>query len=123
MFPTMNKRIEFIVLAAAIAAMAVMGGCNKQPEVATPSLPLPAPMSTASAAVGNVSDIDVTEHVKTALQQNDALKGFDLGVVTVKGDVRLTGMVDSQAQIDEAEKIARAADGAHAIHNELIIKK
>jgi osmotically-inducible protein OsmY len=73
--------------------------------------------------LGNVSDLDVTEHVKTALQQNDALKGFDIGVVTLKGDVRLTGVVSSQAQIDEAIKIARAADGAHTVHDELTIKK
>jgi len=58
-----------------------------------------------------------------ALQQNDSLKAFDIGVVTLKGDVRLSGMLDSQAQIDEALRIARAADGAHAVHDELTIKK
>jgi osmotically-inducible protein OsmY len=80
-------------------------------------------MPAASAAVGNVSDIDVTEHVKTALNQNDSLKGFDINVVTLKGDVRLIGMVDSQSQIDEAVKIARASDGAHTVRDELTIKK
>jgi osmotically-inducible protein OsmY len=51
------------------------------------------------------------------------LKGFDISVTTLKGDVRLNGQLDSQAQIDEAIKIARAADGAHTIHDELTIKK
>jgi osmotically-inducible protein OsmY len=32
-------------------------------------------------------------------------------------------MLDSQAQIDQAIKIARASDGAHTIHDELTIKK
>ncbi len=80
-------------------------------------------LPAASAAFGNISDIDVTEHVKTALQQNDSLKGFDVTVVTVKGDVRLIGVLDSQAQIDEAIKIARASEGTHTIHDELTIKK
>ena len=60
---------------------------------------------------------------KAALQQNDTLKGFNITVVTLKGDVRLIGVVNNQAQIDEALKIARAADGTHAIHDELTIKR
>ena len=112
----MNKRSGFLLVAAAMAAAMAVGGCSKVPE-ATATAP------AASAAVGNVSDIDVTEHVKTALHQNESLKGFDIKVVTLKGDVRLIGMLDSQAQIDEAIKIARASDGAHTIHDELTIKK
>lgn len=101
-------------MAAAVTTTLVMGGCGKSQQSNTPA---------ASAAVGNVSDTDVTEHVKTALQQNDRLKGFNITVVTLKGDVRLIGAVDNQAQIDEATKIARAAEGAHTIHDELTIKK
>lgn len=111
----MTKRSGFLLLAVAMAA-AIAAGCSKSPEG---SAMLPA----ASAAVGNISDIDVTEHVKTGLQQNDSLKGFDVTVVTVKGDVRLIGVLDSQAQIDEAIKIARASEGTHTIHDELTIKK
>jgi hyperosmotically inducible periplasmic protein len=81
------------------------------------------PTSAPMASVANVSDIDVTEHVRTALRQSDMLKGFDINVVTLKGDVRLIGMLDNQAQVDEAIKIARASDGTHAIHDELTIKK
>lgn len=87
-------------------ALMVLAGCSKQ-----------------SPAVAQVSDLDVTEHVKTALQQDDALKGFNIDVVTQKGDVRLTGVLDSQAQVDAALKIARAAEGAHTIHDELTLKK
>ncbi|MDL2337835.1 MAG: BON domain-containing protein [Pseudomonadota bacterium] len=112
----MNKRTGSFLFAASMTVMMAVGGCSKSPE-ATATTP------AASAAVGNVSDIDVTEHVKTALQQNDSLKGFDIKVVTLKGDVRLIGVLDSQAQIDEAIKIARASDGAHTIHDELTIKK
>jgi osmotically-inducible protein OsmY len=77
----------------------------------------------ASTAANNVSDLDVTENVKTRLQQNNALKGFDIQVITLKGDVRLMGAVTSQAQMDDAVDIARASDGVHSIHNELTIKK
>jgi len=104
---------------AALAAVLAVAGCSGQPA------PVPVPVATAPAAsapAANVSDIDVTEHVKTALLQNDALKAFDITVVTLNGDVRLTGVLDNEAHIDEALRIARAAEGAHSIHNELTVK-
>lgn len=113
----MYKRSLFLLLASAALAT-VLSGCNKPP---TPTAVTAAPITPATA--GNVSDIDISEHVKTALQQNESLKGFDIVVVTLKGDVRLMGTIDTQTQIDEAVKIARAADGAHAVHNELALKK
>jgi len=112
----MNKRTKSFVVAAAMAATMLAGGCSKSPEAAAAS-------PATSASVANVSDIDVSEHVKTALRQNESLKGFDINVVTLKGDVRLIGVLDNQSQIDEALKIARASDGAHTIHDELTIKK
>jgi hyperosmotically inducible protein len=105
-------RFTSLLVFAALGLVA----CNKPPEAAVPS-------PAASTAAINVPDIDVTEHVKTALLQSDALKGFDITVETIKGDVRLNGKLDTQAQIDEAIRIAHAADGVHAIHDELTIKK
>lgn len=46
-----------------------------------------------------------------------------IAVVTLKGKVRLIGVLNSRAQIDVAIRIARGADGAHTIHDELTIKK
>jgi hyperosmotically inducible protein len=111
----MNKQVGFLFLAAALAATLAASGCSKspQPVVAAP---------VASAPAGHVTDLNVTEHVKSALQQNDALKGFNITVVTLKGDVRLMGQVDTQAHMDDAIRIARAADGAHTIHNEITVK-
>ncbi|MEJ6007272.1 BON domain-containing protein [Paucibacter sp. AS339] len=103
-----------------MAAALALGACSKTPETgiaAAPDLP-----PTAAGPV-NVSDIDVTEHVKTALQSDEALKGFDITVITLKGDVRLIGVLNTQAQIDEAIRIARASDGAHSIHDELTLKQ
>lgn len=45
-----------------------------------------------------------------------------MAVATTKGDVRLTGVVSSQAQIDTAISVVRAAEGARTIHNELTVK-
>lgn len=112
----MNKRTNLFSAATVMAVAILAVGCSKPPEVAAT-----APVPIADGV--NVSDIDVTEHVTTALKQNDRLKAFDISVVTLKGDVRLTGVLDNQLQIDEALGIARAAGGAHTVHNELTIKK
>jgi osmotically-inducible protein OsmY len=111
----MNKRNALILAAFTIAAMTMLSGCSKPPQ-ATAAVPTP------NAAVAQVTDRDVTEHVKTALHQNESLKNYDISVVTLKGDVRLIGTLDSQAQIDEVVRIARASDGVHSVHNELIVK-
>jgi osmotically-inducible protein OsmY len=114
----MKKQFEMsrLTKAIAVAVMVLLSGCGKPPET-------PVSMPATSAPAGNVADSDITEHVTTALYQNDTLKGFNIAVVTLKGDVRLTGVLDTQAQIDDALKIARTADGAHTIHDELTLKK
>ena len=106
----MSPHLRLLPAAAAVVMTLGALGCSQPP-------------APASASPANISDIDVTEHVKTALHQTDSLKGIDITVITVKGDVRLSGMLDNQTQIDEALRIARAADGAHTIHDELTIRK
>lgn len=112
----MNKHTKLLFLGATLATAMMLGGCNKPPETAV-TLPV------TPTTVGNVSDIDVTEHVKTALQSSELLKGFNITVETTKGDVRLIGELDNQMQIDHAISVARAAEGAHTFHNELTLKK
>ena len=70
-----------------------------------------------------MGDAAVSEHVRTALQRNDQLRGFNIAVETINGDVRLNGILDTQAQIDEVIKIARGSEGAHTIHDELTLKQ
>jgi osmotically-inducible protein OsmY len=94
-------------------------GCSKLPEPATST----APIKETQVPAANLSDVDVTEHVKMALQQNESLKPFNIGVTTLKGDVRLVGVLVSQAQIDDAIRIARTAAGTHTVHDELTLKK
>ena len=112
----MNTRTGLVLLGSHLAVVALLlVGCGKPAETNTA-----APMVTVSGA--EVSDVDISTNVKTALHRDPILQRFDIAVSTIKGDVRLVGVVDSQAQIDEAIKIARAAAGTHTVHNELTIK-
>lgn len=69
-----------------------------------------------------VTDADVTFKVQTALSRDGVAKDLQIAVVTRKGDVRLTGMVDTSAQRDHVLALARGADGVHSIHDELTVK-
>jgi len=111
---------QLVPCAFALAVALTLAACSKAPE---PGLASPPDLPATGAGPVHVADLDVTEHVKTALQSDPDLKGFDIQVITLKGDVRLIGVLDSQAQIDEALRIARAAEGSHSIHDELTLKR
>ena len=110
----MNPRLELLLLIGVLALG--LAGCNKAPGD-TVSSPEPPAFNT------NVTDIDVSNHVKTALLSSELLKNQTITVLTLNGDVKLVGILDNQTQINEAIRIAREAEGAHTIHDELTIRK
>ncbi|MDR7376258.1 hyperosmotically inducible protein [Rhodoferax ferrireducens] len=81
-------------------------------------------LKVADTTVGNkVDDGIVTGRVKAALLADASIKSLDIGVVTRKGEVQLSGFVDNQAQIDRAVQVARATEDVHSVSNEMTIKK
>ena len=81
-------------------------------------------LKDGSATVGNVVDDGIiTTKVKSALLADPNVKSSDIAVVTRKGEVQISGFVDSQSQIDQAVAIARKVDGVTGVGNEMSIKK
>jgi hyperosmotically inducible protein len=78
---------------------------------------------TESSMGTKVDDSIVTGRVKSALLADPDIKSFDINVVTFKGEVQLSGFVNSQGQIDRAAQIARATEGAGGVKNELMVKQ
>ena len=58
-----------------------------------------------------VNDTWITTKVKSSLLADSDVAGLDVSVETVNGVVRLSGDVESQAQIDRAVEIARDIEG------------
>jgi hyperosmotically inducible protein len=74
--------------------------------------------------VGNqIDDGVITANVKSALLADKDVKSFDIGVVTRKGEVQLSGYVDSQAQVDHAIEVTRSVAGVSGVVNEMSIKR
>lgn len=131
------------VCAAAVAmALTTLVACNKAetpmeapaspppnsaPAEAPPMMPTPPAASTdpaPSTTMGEkVDDTVVTTKVKAALLADEGVKGTDISVTTVAGEVQLSGAVESQAQIDRAVEVAKGVEGVLRVQNGVTLKQ
>ena len=100
-----------IAIAAALAGLA-LAGCNRAD---TP------PAEKVSAGT-ELDDSVITTKVKTALMSDNLGHGGDTSVETRKGEVLLSGFVDSQAQADREVQLAKGIDGVSSVQNKLMVK-
>lgn len=70
-----------------------------------------------------LDDSVITSKVKTRLIQDQALKAFQIDVETFRGDVLLSGFVDSKDQVSRAVELAKSVPGVKSVKNSLIVKK
>ena len=69
-----------------------------------------------------VDDTIITGKVKSALFADKEVSGLAVKVETFKGTVQLSGFVDTQAQKDQAGRIAAGTRGVTAVANNIIVK-
>ncbi len=125
----MKTRFGSFALGASLAgAMALLAaGCNKAPDpvpAAAAASPVPStPAVPPKTSVGTeIDDTVVTASVKSALLADADIKSFDFRVETRKGEVMLSGFVDSQSQLDRADSLTKAVAGVKSIQNNVALK-
>ena len=112
-----------LVLAGTIAtAAALLMGCNQRDPDDVTVAPMPPATATTTTTGDDIDDSVVTGRVKTALLAAPDVQSLDIGVTTVKGEVTLSGVVETQAQIDTAARVARDTDGTRSVRNDLKLK-
>jgi hyperosmotically inducible protein len=74
---------------------------------------------TTQEVKGATSDSWITSKTKIALFADDRVKGREVSVETVKGDVFLRGKVDTEEAKMAAAEVARAIDGVKNVKNDL----
>ena len=99
-----------IAVAAALAGLA-LAGCNNS-----------APADKQVSAGTHLDDAVITTKVKSTLLADSVGRGGDTSVETRKGDVLLSGFVDSQAQADREVQLAKGVEGVQSVQNKLMIK-
>jgi hyperosmotically inducible protein len=110
-----NKLLLVGTAVAGVLALLLVSGCgNNQDQASAP----------AKTTVGTkIDDAVVTSKVKSALFADPEIKSFDLKVETRKGEVQLSGFVDSQTQIDRALSTTRGVEGVSGIENRVTLKE
>jgi osmotically-inducible protein OsmY len=69
-----------------------------------------------------LDDSAITAKVKAAILNEPTLKVFQINVETFKGDVQLSGFVDSAQIVSKAGEVARGVKGVKSVKNSLIVK-
>lgn len=80
--------------------------------------------STASQeSTGELFDDSwITTRVKAAILEEPTLKSLDVHVETAKGEVHLSGTVESDENLRKAATLARAVKGVRGVRNDLRVK-
>ncbi len=114
----MKSSTRSLVLNSTLAGLLVIfaAGCNKPAETSGTAPP--------TTTVGmEIDDSVLTASVKSALLADPDVKSVDFKVETRKGEVLLSGFVDSQAQIDRANAVAKGISGVKNVLNNATIKE
>ena len=69
-----------------------------------------------------LDDSTVTAKIKAELLKDVGMKGLDISVETHKGEVILSGFVESDQQIHRAVEIASGIRGVQSVKNSLVVK-
>ncbi|ABB74496.1 BON domain-containing protein [Nitrosospira multiformis] len=119
----MSIQNKSLVLTIALISALAFAGCGKKEEKAPAPGEPKSEAQTAPTTIGTeIDDTAITTKVKTALLADDYVKGLDIKVETRKGEVQLSGYVDSQEQIDKAVAIAKGIEGVKNVNNEMMVK-
>ena len=104
----MAKKHRILSLLICIGLIAVFLGCASTP--------------TRESTGEYVDDSVITTKVKAAIFNEPSLKVFQINVETFKGEVQLSGSVDSAQSVKKAGEVARSVGGVKSVKNNLIVK-
>lgn len=97
-----------LVICLGAAGPLVLSGCQTSPQ--------------QRSAGQSIDDATITAKVKSQLLSDPDVSGLNVNVTTFKGQVQLSGYVESSNQRSKAEQIAKNVDGVKAVSNDLIVK-
>ena len=70
-----------------------------------------------------IDDAGLTAKVKTAIAHDVGVgTAANVNVTTYRGEVQLSGFVDSQEKVDQAGSAARGVSGVQSVRNDLLVK-
>jgi osmotically-inducible protein OsmY len=104
----MLKRHRMLSFLVCITLFTALLGCASTP--------------TKESSGEYIDDSTITTKVKAAIFDDPSLKVFQINVETFKGEVQLSGFVDSAQSVKKAGEVARSVGGVKSVKNNLIVK-
>lgn len=112
----MSKTLLAVMLGSALVSGAAMAESSTMDKAGSK-------IDSSLNKVGNfMDDSSITAKVKAALVDHDAIKSTDISVKTSKKVVTLSGFVTSQAQAEEAVKVAKGVEGVSSVSDKLHVR-
>lgn len=104
----MAKIYRFVTLIILVGLLATSLGC--------------AATQTNESTGQYIDNAAITTKVKAAIFSDETLKTFQISVESFKGEVQLSGFVNSPEAAARAGKVARNVEGVVSVNNNLIVK-
>ena len=128
-----TKRMTNILTAAAFAAVLAASPAFAATAPSTPSAP-PAPnplvmapsaetavKPKADMAIKQIDDAAITVKVKEALAADPELKALEIKAETNKGEVHLTGKVNTKEEEEKALSLTKKVEGVKSVKSSLTL--
>ena len=104
----MLKINRYMTILACLILVAAFTGCTS---------------TSKRESTGQYIDNSVTtSKVKTAIFNEPTLKSLQIDVESFKGEVQLSGFVDSAQNVKKAGEVARGIEGVISVKNDLVVK-
>ena len=104
----MSKLHKSLGLLVVIGLMTIFLGC--------------AATQTSESTGQYVDNSAITTKVKAAIFNDPLLKTMQISVESYKGEVQLSGFVNSPESVRKAGEVARSVEGVVSVKNDLIVK-
>lgn len=69
-----------------------------------------------------IDDSVITTRVKAAIFNEPTLKAAEINVETFKGEVQLSGFINSKEDMDKAVELTRSISGVDSVKNDMRLK-
>ncbi|MEE4252721.1 MAG: BON domain-containing protein [Desulfuromusa sp.] len=104
----MFKVNRIMTILACLLLIAAFAGC--------------APTSKRESTGQYIDNSVITSKVKAAIFKEPTLKTLQINVESFKGEVQLSGFVDSSQNVTKAGEVARGVEGVVSVKNDLVVK-
>jgi len=115
-----TQNLTRALLLAAVLGSTGLAGCASTTEEQSAGA---SRQSTPQSAGDVVDDGVVTAKVKAKLVDDPVTKAYQINVETFKGNVQLSGFVDSEEAVSRATELAKDVGGVKDVKNSLQVRK